>query len=156
MKKIVLTLISFCFIYAFPALAQNNQQQQLWSGPGTFVMPKGSYTQTCSNCSLNSNNTLLCSCADRSGTLRNTFLPNARACKYIENIDGQLTCTQKRRWPFKPNHPQTVDVQAGPIWNQPNAEQVCPSVCQNNRGTWTGQWRTTVPGQMSVCQCQLY
>lgn len=42
-------------------------------------------------------------------------------------------------------------VQAGPIWNQTDAQQKCPAVC-GPRG-WTGQWRTTQPGVMSVCDC---
>lgn len=44
-------------------------------------------------------------------------------------------------------------VNAGPIWNQQDANQKCPQVCGAGYGPWTGQWWTTVPGQMSVCQC---
>jgi hypothetical protein len=42
---------------------------------------------------------------------------------------------------------------AGPIWNQQDANKKCPALCKTNSGTWTGQWWTTVPNQMSVCQC---
>lgn len=42
-------------------------------------------------------------------------------------------------------------VEAGPIWNQADAQNKCPAVCQP--GQWSGQWWTTRPGQMSVCQC---
>jgi Mannan-binding protein len=42
------------------------------------------------------------------------------------------------------------DMQAGPIMNQQGANQLCPNVCTVK---WNGQWRTTVPGQMSVCGC---
>jgi hypothetical protein len=48
---------------------------------------------------------------------------------------------------------QACTIDAGPIWNQHDAEVKCPSVCEPY-GPWTGQWWTTVPGQMSVCQCQ--
>lgn len=44
------------------------------------------------------------------------------------------------------------DVEAGPIWDQAHAQRRCPEVCRTRR--WTGQWRTTRPGQMSVCQCK--
>ncbi len=44
-------------------------------------------------------------------------------------------------------------VEAGPIWNQQDAENKCPSVCENH-GAWTGHWWTTVQGKMSVCQCK--
>ncbi len=45
----------------------------------------------------------------------------------------------------------STDVDAGPIWNQEDAQRKCPQVCQP--GSWTGQWRTLVAGQRSVCGC---
>lgn len=45
--------------------------------------------------------------------------------------------------------------EAGPIWNQDHANQVCPAVAASHGGTWTGQWWTTVPSEMSVCQVQV-
>lgn len=50
---------------------------------------------------------------------------------------------------------RTISVEAGPIWNQSDAQQKCPQVAKENRGTWNGQWRTTVPGRMSVCEVRL-
>lgn len=41
------------------------------------------------------------------------------------------------------------DVNAGPIWNNADAQSKCPAVCAGL--LWNGQWTTTVPGQMSVC-----
>lgn len=46
----------------------------------------------------------------------------------------------------------TRDVEAGPIWNQMDADRKCPKVARDAGGTWTGQWHTTIPGQMSVCE----
>jgi hypothetical protein len=46
----------------------------------------------------------------------------------------------------------TRDVEAGPIWNQMDADRKCPKVARDVGGTWTGQWHTTIPGQMSVCE----
>lgn len=46
------------------------------------------------------------------------------------------------------------DVQAGPIWNNQDAQGKCPAVCAKDGSTWNGQWTTTIPGQMSVCGCQ--
>lgn len=43
------------------------------------------------------------------------------------------------------------EVEVGPIWNQMDAERKCPKAASEAGGTWTGQWRTTRPGQMSVC-----
>ncbi len=121
-------------------------------------MPSGSYTQSCSNCSMD-RSSLKCTCADRSGFQRNTFLQDAQYCQSVENNNGQLQCSgsdseSSRPWKFHRRHGRTADIQAGPIWNQADAEQKCPSLCQNNRGQWTGQWNTTVWGQMSVCQCR--
>jgi len=46
------------------------------------------------------------------------------------------------------------DVNAGPIFNQQQAEQVCPGTCTGAGYTsWNGNWKTTVPGKMSVCGC---
>lgn len=44
------------------------------------------------------------------------------------------------------------NVEAGPIWGDQHAAERCPQVCAS-LGGWNGQWWTTVPGEMSVCQC---
>ncbi|MDP3274686.1 MAG: mannan-binding protein [Deltaproteobacteria bacterium] len=46
-----------------------------------------------------------------------------------------------------------VDVAAGPIWNNGDAARRCPQVCSSRNMQWNNQWRTTVPGRMSVCGC---
>ena len=43
-------------------------------------------------------------------------------------------------------------IEAGPIWNQIDADRKCPQVAKSAGGKWTGQWKTTRPGQMSVCE----
>ncbi|MBV8196811.1 MAG: mannan-binding lectin [Candidatus Eremiobacteraeota bacterium] len=50
---------------------------------------------------------------------------------------------------------RTIAVEAGPIWNQMDAERKCPEVAKSNAGIWNGQWRTTVFGKMSVCEVRL-
>ncbi|MGH7998872.1 MAG: mannan-binding protein [Brasilonema sp.] len=47
----------------------------------------------------------------------------------------------------------SVDVPAGPIWNNDDARVKCPAVCTAVGRTWSGAWVTTVWGQMSVCGC---
>jgi Mannan-binding protein len=49
----------------------------------------------------------------------------------------------------------TISVDAGPIWSQSDAEKKCPDVAKAKGGTWNGQWRTTVPGKMSVCEVRM-
>ncbi|HNN51314.1 MAG TPA: RICIN domain-containing protein [Pseudomonadota bacterium] len=56
--------------------------------------------------------------------------------------------------PPPPPAPVLRDVEAGPIWNNDHAAQRCPAVCQPGR--WTGSWRTTIPGRMSICSCAPY
>ncbi len=51
------------------------------------------------------------------------------------------------------NQPLPNEVQAGPIWNERDAQGKCPSVCAGVSQPWNGFWRTTVWGQMSVCSC---
>ena len=49
--------------------------------------------------------------------------------------------------------PKSFDADAGPIWNNDEAPSKCPTTCSAYAATWNGQWKTTVPGQMSVCGC---
>ncbi len=51
------------------------------------------------------------------------------------------------------NNSYTMDVLAGPIWNDADAKVKCPIVCASYGGTWNGQWTTVVEGAMSVCGC---
>lgn len=50
----------------------------------------------------------------------------------------------------------TVDIPAGPILDQNDAEKKCPIVCASYGGEWTGQWHTPEEtwGKMSVCECK--
>lgn len=45
------------------------------------------------------------------------------------------------------------DVNAGPIWNNDHAKQVCPRVCDSVGLKWNGNWFTNDPGKNSVCGC---
>lgn len=47
----------------------------------------------------------------------------------------------------------TIDIPAGPIWNNDDAQVKCPIVCASRGGTWNGQWTTVIEGEMSVCGC---
>jgi hypothetical protein len=47
----------------------------------------------------------------------------------------------------------TMDVLAGPLWNNDDAKAKCPAICASYGGTWNGQWTTVVEGKMSVCGC---
>ena len=122
-------------------------------------LPNGSYVQTCRMCTVSmATGDLECFCEDRNGSLTRTALPNASQCRFVENNDGYLNCTRWKRQPA-PYYPQTDytqkrSIEAGPIWNQQDAERKCPNVCQSNRSNWTGQWNTTQWARMSVCECE--
>lgn len=47
----------------------------------------------------------------------------------------------------------TMDVPAGPLWNNDEAKAKCPHICASYGGTWNGQWRTVVWGKLSVAGC---
>ncbi|RUU25098.1 hypothetical protein EOD08_23705 [Mesorhizobium sp. M6A.T.Ca.TU.002.02.2.1] len=49
------------------------------------------------------------------------------------------------------NHRLPNEHKAGPIFNDADAQKKCPQVCGNS--SWSGLWRTTVWGTMSVCSC---
>ncbi|CAM9908403.1 unnamed protein product, partial [Ectocarpus fasciculatus] len=45
------------------------------------------------------------------------------------------------------------DVEVGPIWDQRDARTKANRYIQDHpRYEWTGHWRTTIPGSMSVIQ----
>jgi hypothetical protein len=76
--------------------------------------------------------------------------------------DGQWRTTVMGRMsvceikiPRKPQRSRVESIEAGPIWNQSDAESKCPKVAAANGGTWNGQWRTTIPGRMSVCEVRI-
>ena len=45
------------------------------------------------------------------------------------------------------------DVDAGPIYSNDEAKKKCTVVCEKTKAAWNGNWKTTVPNQMSVCGC---
>ncbi|WP_437943623.1 mannan-binding lectin [Sorangium sp. So ce281] len=48
---------------------------------------------------------------------------------------------------------KNLALEAGPIWSTSDAQTKCPNVCNPQNMNWNGQWWTTVPGAMSVCEC---
>ncbi|MBG0776982.1 MAG: mannan-binding lectin [Desulfovibrionaceae bacterium] len=78
-------------------------------------------------------------------------------CANYKGWNGQWTTTvQGQMSVCGCNEPPTSgnphDKNAGPIWNNGDAQTKCPPAC-HWYGGWNGQWTTTVPGQMSVCGC---
>lgn len=47
----------------------------------------------------------------------------------------------------------TMNVPAGTLQNNDDANAKCPAICASYGGTWNGQWTTVVPGQLSVAGC---
>jgi len=45
------------------------------------------------------------------------------------------------------------DFEAGPIWNNEHAQEICPAICDDENLAWDGNWRTTIWEEMSVCTC---
>lgn len=70
------------------------------------------------------------------------------------SVPGKTSTCQIRPAPHPAPRPglMTRNIEAGPIWSQSDAEDKCPRLAAEAQGQWTGQWRTTVPGQMSVCE----
>ncbi|MDD5232209.1 MAG: mannan-binding lectin [Syntrophales bacterium] len=107
---------------------------------------------------------LLCGSAQafniRSGPISNdqdarTKCPDT--CKWYGGWNGKWSVKTEGQmaWCDCNNPPQgngQNDKNAGPIWNQIDANKKCPGVCKWYGG-WNGNWLTTTPGQMSVCGC---
>jgi hypothetical protein len=49
----------------------------------------------------------------------------------------------------------TIDIPAGPLWNDEDAKQKAPRIAAAHQGKWNGQWNTVVPSEMSVVGVEL-
>lgn len=49
----------------------------------------------------------------------------------------------------------TIDIPAGPLWNNEDASNTAPKVAAAHQGKWNGQWNTVVAGEMSVIGVEL-
>jgi len=47
-----------------------------------------------------------------------------------------------------------VDIPAGPLWSNEEAQELGPSIAGAHFGTFTGQWTTVIPNEMSVVQVE--
>ena len=69
-------------------------------------------------------------------------------------IAGQMSVIEVEL-PTQPSggNTHTMDVPAGPIWNNEDAKAKCPAICASYGGAWNGQWTTVIPGKLSVAGC---
>jgi hypothetical protein len=84
------------------------------------------------------------------GQWRTTQTGRASACQ-IRFGRPHRSYERDRGW-GRDDPMRTTELNAGPIWNQHDAERKCPAVADRARGEWTGRWRTTEIGRMSVCE----
>jgi hypothetical protein len=68
-------------------------------------------------------------------------------------IEGQMSIVEVELNAPSGSNSYTMDVLAGPIWNNDDAKEKCPFICASYGGVWNGQWTTVVDGKMSVCGC---
>lgn len=59
---------------------------------GSSYALSGNYQNSCNNCQI-VDGKLTCQCQHADGSSSYSTLDNARVCSFIQNIDGQLTCT---------------------------------------------------------------
>lgn len=48
-----------------------------------------------------------------------------------------------------------VNIPAGPIWSNEEAQQIGPIIAAAHQGKFTGQWTTVIPNKMSVVEVEL-
>ncbi|ASP38469.1 hypothetical protein CHH28_07190 [Bacterioplanes sanyensis] len=73
-----------------------------------------------------------------------TTLVNKNLCKSTMTVNNNGIAVTK---------PAYIGLEAGPIWDNSDARNKCPSTCGRACLQWSGQWRTTEPGKQSVCGC---
>lgn len=82
---------------------------------------------------------------------------NSRWTGQWHTIQGTGTSVCDCDVPARPVTPSSFPgqwVDAGPLWNQFDAQNKCPDVCKRSNGrAWDGNWKTTEPGRASVCSC---
>lgn len=115
---------------------------------GVHAMPNGNYGETCRGCFMDGHALVCRSCLDRNQFGRSAALPHARSCRFVQNRNGRLVCTDGHR------HRNKRWINAGPILSQFDANRTCPRVCANHNRIWNGQWRTIKGGRTSTCQCR--
>lgn len=87
------------------------------------------------------------------------YSPNDGPMSDLYDIVSARSVQLPSGWPFR-NANRRADrpragtrwVNAGPIWNRSDAAVKCPVVAYAVDGRWTGEWRTTRQGEMSVCE----
>ncbi len=69
-------------------------------------------------------------------------------------IENQMSVVEVEfQVPLVGSTSHTMDVLAGPIWDNDDAKAKCPAIYASYGGVWNGQWTTVVEGKMSVCGC---
>lgn len=81
----------------------------------------------------------VCSCGNRGG--------------WRGGHDQRSGWDRPRHGSDRPRGNRTVQVNAGPIWHNGDAQNKCPRVC-SSVGRWNGNWTTVGPGS-SVCGCDV-
>ncbi|MBD2448364.1 mannan-binding lectin [Nostoc sp. FACHB-152] len=70
--------------------------------------------------------------------------------QWVTTVFGQMSVCGTNLT-FLPTIALPGDVNAGPIWNNDDAQLKCPVAAAAANGVWNGNWTTTIPGIMSVC-----
>jgi hypothetical protein len=82
-------------------------------------------------------------CTDLAATWNGTWTGH-----WVTTVPSEMSVCEIRL----DQQPTTRAVNAGPIWSENHAENVCPAIAASHGAEWTGQWWTTIAGEMSVCQ----
>ncbi|TRU01891.1 MAG: lectin MVL [Microcystis aeruginosa Ma_AC_P_19900807_S300] len=56
---------------------------------------------------------------------------------------------------MKPSNEEPVNIPAGPLWSNAEAQQLDPRIAAAHQGNFTGQWTTVVESAMSVVEVEL-
>jgi FtsP/CotA-like multicopper oxidase with cupredoxin domain len=123
--------------------------------PNSFYINGVQYDESCANATMTLGSIEDWRINNEKGNLPHPFHIHTNPFQVIRNADRGFEPPYVWQDTIALPVPATTDRQAGPIWNNNDAQAKCQRACNATNSTWNGQWTTTIPGRMSVCGCQL-
>ena len=77
---------------------------------------------------------------------------------WSHSVNSMRGRTRKALWVGENNKNMStykVNIPAGPLWSNDEAQEIGPLIAAAHQGKFTGQWKTVVEGQMSVVEIEL-
>jgi hypothetical protein len=133
-KRWILPFVVSAALCAVPVAAQAQGQEVRRDIETTFAWSQAEAERKCAEAAAAEN-------ARWTGRWRTSVPGQTIYCEVVDLPDAPSRSRARFR-----------QVEVGPVWNQADADVKCPRAATESGGRWTGQWRTTQTGVMSVCE----